>query len=149
MNQAGSTDQVPVLGAPNPAYQARLSFLGLTFGLLASAAERPDRPRLHEVLTRLGEGDPARGRSRLEILSHALFQECGDEREGLEPIAEYERAVAEVPPALPDRLRKIIAAPDVTPASLLTPADVETLERVGIIVSAALLLDGAEVEQPV
>src|SRR6185436_11787794 len=85
-----------------------------------------------------------RGKSRLEILSHALFQECGDERDGLEPVAEYERAVAEIPPALPDRLRKIIAAPDVTPASLLTPADVELLERVGIIVSAALLLDGAE-----
>jgi EmrB/QacA subfamily drug resistance transporter len=161
MSHSGAAGAVRV-GQPNPAYQARLSFLGLTFGLLAHEAQRADRPRLRELMNKLGEGDAARGRNRLEALSRALFHEGGDGGEGtspsplamlaqgtgldlggLNPEAEYERAVAEVPPALSDRLRKLLTTPDLSPASLLTPADVETLERVGIIVSAALLLDGA------
>lgn len=160
MSHSGAAGAVRV-GQPNPAYQARLSFLGLTFGLLAREVDRTDWPRLKELMNRLGEGDAARGRSRLEALSRALFHEGGDGAEGtpsplamlaqgtgldlggLDPEAEYDRAVAEVPPALSDRLRKLLTTPDLSPASLLTPADVETLERVGIIVSAALLLDGA------
>ncbi|HJX26884.1 MAG TPA: MDR family MFS transporter [Thermoanaerobaculia bacterium] len=159
MSHSGAAGVVRV-GQPNPAYQARLSFLGLTFGLLAREVDRADRPRLRELMNRLGEGDAARGRSRLEALSRALFHEGSDGAEGtpsplamlaqgtgldlggLDPEAEYARAVAEVPPALSDRLRKLLTTPDLSPASLLTPADVETLERVGIIVSAALLLDG-------
>ena len=159
LSQAGDRDGEPVLGRPNPAYESRTAFLGLVFGLLAREAERGDRGRLRELLARMGEGDGERGRQRLDAVSCALLRECdGDgaeasarvgeailggmgRLEGLEPRAEYERAVAGSPDELRDHLRLLITDEEKEASAVLTPADLDTLERIGIAASAALLLD--------
>jgi EmrB/QacA subfamily drug resistance transporter len=170
MGQASQEDGGQVLGTPNPAYRARVSFLGLAFGLLACESGRPGRPRLSELMTHIGEGDADRGRERLEALACALLDECGGREasagrttpqalcaalelrarrdlDALDPEAEFQRALADNPPALQAKLRSLVTSGK-DPAALLNPGDVEALERVGIVVSAALLLDAASPREP-
>ncbi len=157
--QASEADEEPVLGVPNPEYQARVGFLGLLFDRLAVESERDGRDTLREVVSRLGEGDPALGRARLGRVSGALLREGADGtgasapsrdeptvREGsrpavLDPVREFERALAGRPPELREHLRALMErqAPGGEPA--LTPDDLEALERIGVAASAALLLD--------
>ncbi|HEX8692166.1 MAG TPA: MDR family MFS transporter [Longimicrobium sp.] len=160
LNQAGEGDEEPVLGRPNPAYESRAAFLGLVFGLLAHEADRGGRARLGELLARMGEGDRELGRRRLDAVAGALLRECaGDGEEGaspvqaalsggsvrpasLEPRSEFERALADSPGELRERLRALVTGgAGRSPAAVLTPADLETLERIGVAASAALLLD--------
>ncbi|HEX7241675.1 MAG TPA: MDR family MFS transporter [Longimicrobiaceae bacterium] len=156
MAQAGSTDSEPVLGVPNPAYRGRTGFLGLVFGMLAEESERGDAPTLREVVRRLGAGDEEEGRARLNRVGDALLRECTDgEGEvtaaragrclaGLDPVREFERALADRPPEMRDRLRRLVESPRGSQGAGLTPDDLDSLERIGVAVSAALLLDLAE-----
>lgn len=160
--QAGEGDAEPVLGAPNPAYRGRAGFLGVVYGLLAEEAERDGRGTLREVVARLGGGDLAEGRARLGRVGGALMRECGDgtgaaahsrddpaapppprgERPaGLDPVREFERALADRPPQLREHLRELVERPGPRSGPGLTPDDLEALERIGVAASAALLLD--------
>lgn len=160
MAQAAPGDAEPVLGTPNPVYRERTAFLGLVFGLLAEQADRPGLERVREMVRRMGQGDVEVGRRRLERLGCALLREGEDngngtaprpapgepcpemERmEGLDPLAEFEAALAARPSELREHVRALLTDPTQRPESVLTPADLDTLERIGVAVSAALLLD--------
>lgn len=163
MNQAGADDAEPVLGQLEPAYRERTAFLGLLFALLSEQAGPAGGTRVRQLIARLGEGDEARGRSRLEALGRALLRESeevalgpvdartlegiatrAEGLNGLDPAAAFERALAERPTEMPDRLRALVADEGVPPTAILTPGDLHTLERISAAVSAALLLDQAE-----
>lgn len=161
LSQAGEDDGGPVLGAPNPAYRGRAGFLGLMYAFLAEEAERDGRGTLREVVQRLGGGDFAEGRARLGRVGAALMRECGDAMgaaappEGepraaagagawladLDPVLEFERALADRPPELRAHLRQLVESPGRRAEAVLTPDDLEALERIGVAASAALLLD--------
>ncbi len=143
LSQAGEDDGGPVLGAPNPAYRGRAGFLGLVYAFLAEEAERDGRGTLREVVQRLGGGDFAEGRARLGRVGAALMRECGDAMgaPGLDPVLEFERALADRPPELRAHLRLLVENPGHAPEAVLTPDDLEALERIGVAASAALLLD--------
>lgn len=168
LNQAGADDASPVLGRLSPEYRERTAFLGAVYALLAGTAGSPRSARegggdghLGALIERIGRGDPAAGRDRLRSVARALLRECedgdpaagcadrtnglraevGDVLVGLDPVAALERASAERPAGLPDRLRTLVAQETLKPGAVLTPADLQALERVGVILSAALLLD--------
>ena len=154
MAQAGPDDREPELGQPNPAYRARAGFLGLVLGMVAERADQAEGPRLRQVLARIGEGDVEAGRQRLARVSAALVRECADTDDvvdrlargepvrlgGMDPVAEFERALAARPAEMRDRLRAVVAAGE-RGSQVLTPDDLDSLERLGIAASAALLLD--------
>ena len=154
MAQAGPDDREPELGQPNPAYRARAGFLGLVLGMVAERADQAEGPRLRQVLARIGEGDVEAGRQRLARVSAALVRECADADDvvdrlargepvrlgGMDPVAEFERALAARPAEMRDRLRAMVAAGE-RGSQVLTPDDLDSLERLGIAASAALLLD--------
>ena len=54
---------------------------------------------------------------------------------------EFERALADRPPELRAHLRLLVESPGRRPEAVLTPDDLEALERIGVAASAALLLD--------
>ncbi|MEW5931646.1 MAG: MDR family MFS transporter [Gemmatimonadota bacterium] len=161
--QAGEGDDEPVLGAPNPAYRGRAGFLGLVYAFLAEEAEREGRETLREVVGRLGGGDLAEGRARLGRVGGALMRECGDGTgaaapsqadarpaagvaeagclAGLDPVREFERALADRPPELRTHLRQLVESAGRRSEPALTPDDLEALERIGVAAAAALLLD--------
>jgi EmrB/QacA subfamily drug resistance transporter len=160
MAQAGPDDAEPVMGRPTPEYRARAAFLGLTLGLVAEQGREPS-PRLAALLARLGEGDAEQGRQRLDALACALLDDCradGEEAggtaglrarlavdrdlplEGLDPVRELERAIADSPADLRPRLRAMISERG-DPGAMLTPEHLAVLERVGVAASAAVLLD--------
>lgn len=163
LNQAGADDSAPVLGAPNPAYRGRAGFVGLVFALLADEVARDGRGRLQGMVARLGGGEPQRGRERLDRVACALLREGEDEDDdgsgapagrggvgsvrGRPPIdaqAEFERALAERSPELRQRLGRLLTEREADPAVVLTPDDLAALERIGVAMAAALLLDLAE-----
>ena len=153
--QAGPRDREPELGVANPAYRARTGFLGLVLGLVAERAG-DEGPRVRQVLARLGDGDEAVGRERLARVSAALMSECvdGDGADvvdrigrgepvrlgGIDPLAEFDRAMSSRPAEMVERVRAAVLT-DQSPSAVLTPADLDALERIGIAASAALLLD--------
>ncbi|HET7234703.1 MAG TPA: DHA2 family efflux MFS transporter permease subunit [Longimicrobium sp.] len=151
--QAGPADREPELGAPSPEYQARTGFLGLVLRLVAERSDGLEGNRLRVILARLGDGDEHAGRERLRRLSDALMRECGEgdcepeemmarQRLGrIDPLAEFDRAVAARPAEMRTRLREVVGDGGTRPSAVLTPADLDSLERIGIAASAALLLD--------
>lgn len=163
LNQASAVDEEPVLGAPNETYRARVEFLGLLFGLLARH-DGTEHPRLRQILERLGEGDPALGRRRLERLARALVSEGADGRgrallrqveagetadvPELNPASEFERALRSRPPELVDRLRAMAAREPSAGSPGLTPDDLESLEHVGVAACTAMLMDLLPQESP-
>ena len=58
-------------------------------------------------------------------------------------MAEFEHALAARPAEMRDRLRAVVAAGE-RGSQVLTPDDLDSLERLGIAASAALLLDLAD-----
>lgn len=151
MAQAGEDDHEPVLGELSPGYQSRVAFLGLLYGLLADHSERDGHPRVRELLARMGEGDAERGQERLEALACALLDECEGPRrpsgawlDGLDPRSEFERALSETPPRLREHIRTLVTREEARPTAILTPGDLDSLERIGIVMGAALLLDLGE-----
>jgi EmrB/QacA subfamily drug resistance transporter len=158
LNQAGADDLEPVLGTLSVAYRGRIAFLGLVLGRVAEHVGLEDRPRAREIARRVGEGDELLGQRRLQELSRVLLKECrdcgadnndgraylGDDfslvtAAGLDPAAQFERALSDAPPGLRGRLRAVVEAQSSVVA--LSPADLTALERIGMAASAALLLD--------
>ncbi|MEA2561152.1 MAG: hypothetical protein QOH06_2656 [Acidobacteriota bacterium] len=150
MAQAGEDDHEPVLGELSPSYRSRVAFLGLLYGLLADHAERDGHPRVRDLLQRIGEGDASRGQGRLEALSCALLEDCDGQRrlEALDPKAEFEKALSETPPRLREHVRALITHEAAGPTAVLTPGDLDALERIGIVMGAALLLDLSPAASP-
>lgn len=164
MNQAGATDHEPELGTPDPAHPGRSAMLGLVFTVLAAYSGGPDRSRLRDVLMLVGDGDPEKGRIRLEAVARALMAECDEDTsgtasdgnagnevvrkalpclEGYEPREAFERAMREATPELYGRLRSMVQE-GLVPEVALTPDDLAILERAGIIGVVALLMDERE-----
>jgi len=143
MAQAGAGDGGPTLGTPSEDYRARTAFLGLLLTLVADAAEGAGDGRLHPVLLRLGEGDASLGRDRARRLGQALLRESdeGNEASALDPLAEFERALAARPADFRARLRRLLQEMEARPTAVLTHEDVDTLERIAVAAGAAALLD--------
>lgn len=149
LNQAGEGDYGPVLGKMDPAYRARTEFVGLVLGLLHSDRTASAGPNLKEIFARIGAGDEALGRERLNLVACALRDDCVERPlpsrearlvEGLLPQQEFERALAERPSDMSERLRRLIRDGrngDVQ----LTPDDVTSLERIALVAAAAYLVD--------
>lgn len=142
MAHAGAGDAEPEIGRPDPRYRGRAAFAGLTLGLLAR--REGGGPHLAEILRRVGEGDEAAGRKRLDALACALLDDCeapGAARPTLSgaaaPSAAWARAVEDAPPGLRGRMREVVARG----GAGLAPDDVEVLERLALAAAAALLLD--------
>ena len=153
---SGPEDSVPVLGKDNPLYSERTRLLGAVFGLVATQADPHPNGELTRVLERLGDGDAARGRHHLAVLAAALSREGGDADSAAARAAGPgpERVLASSAPAeilerfldarpveLRDHLRAIVRREESDGAQGLTPADLETLERVAVAAAAAALLD--------
>jgi EmrB/QacA subfamily drug resistance transporter len=156
--QSGADDTVPVLGTDNPLYSERTRLLGAVFRLVATQPDREPGSELLRVLERLGEGDADRGRHHLTVLAAALSREGGgdvgvDDTTAGAPNTESVAGAVETPAEILDRfltvrpadlrdhLRAIIRREEGGSTPGLTPADLETLERVAVAAAAAALLD--------
>ncbi len=148
MNQAGESDAAPVIGNLNPGYRERSTFLGALFRQILSMDLDHLGPEAAALLQQFGRGDVAAGRRRLLGLAEALLRECDEcddhSLDSLDARAALDRVIAERPSGLPDRLDSLLVQADLPPREVLTPPDVDALERVGIILSVALLMDRAE-----
>ena len=149
MGQAGEGDHGPVLGRMDPAYRARTEFVGLVLGLLSADRASPG-PNLREIFARIGAGDEGAGRVRLNRVACALRDDCADQPipldagrppEGMLPQQEFERALAERPSDMRERLRRLVEDGRNGENVELTPDDVASLERIALVAAAAYLVD--------
>jgi MFS family permease len=155
---AGAEDTVPVLGSDNPLYTERTRLLASVFRLVATQRDVDEHGELTRVLARLGEGNAERGRHHLAVLASALGREGGDAaetgavdqgigtvptdaRKSYTPAAVLDRFLTIRPADLRDHLRAIVRREEGGTTPGLTPADLETLERVAMAAAAAALLD--------
>ena len=143
LSQSGADDEVPVLGADNPLYCERTRLLAAVYGAVATRSPGTAGSELVRVLSRIGDGDATRGRQRLRMLADALAREGGaDDGQRVAPAVLLEQMLQRAPAELPAHVRALIRAEGGgSGAANLTPADLETLERVAIVAAAALLID--------
>lgn len=149
----------PVLATPEP---ARLRLLGLTLGMLTERLRREHPAQLGPALARLVDTDQEGDRTQLSTLALTLLGEDAEEVGGdgqltrfleealasevgrgfaFSTMPEFQQALAAVAPELREKLQTIVWARNADSAAILTTDDVETLERVAVAMSTALLLD--------
>ncbi|HKG92489.1 MAG TPA: MDR family MFS transporter [Gemmatimonadaceae bacterium] len=140
--QSGEDDSVPELGADNPLYCERTRLLSSIYGLVAARPAGAVDGELSRILARLGDGDATRGRHRLRLLSDALAREGGADGPNVAPSELLERMLERAPAELRAHVRAVIRGDASDDRAGLTPADMETLERVAVLAAAAVLLEG-------
>lgn len=151
--------ELVMAASPDP---SRLRLLGLVLGLLTERTRQEQPPQLGTALARLGDGDQERARAQLSTLSLTLMGEdqLGDEGEeqlseflsealggemangfGFSTMPEFQQALNAVTPELRHRLDTVVWSRNADAINILTPEDVEVLERVAVAMTAALILD--------
>jgi hypothetical protein len=154
-----ASSELVLASTPDP---SRLRLLGLVLGLLTERTRQEQPPQLGTALARLGDGDQDRARAQLSTLSLTLMGEdqlnehgeqqlseflsdvLGGEMAngfGFSTMPEFQQALNAVTPELRHRLDTVVWSRNADAINILTPDDVEVLERVAVAMTAALILD--------
>lgn len=163
LGHAGADDGGPVLGKICPAYRERTAHLGALYAHLAQSAATNGDHLLKQLVQQLGGGDPQAGLQRLQAVARALQREGDEELAPLPPTppsdllpsdlpgdldceqpgeldcaAALQRVLDQRSAELPHRLQTLAAGEQRQPTAVLTPDDLETLERAAVILSVAM-----------